>query len=633
MRRTSLIWLTLGCCVLITLGAMAWISWQAVRLEQAHQTAAKQALLEENVRLALWRMESRLTPLIAVETSRPYFHYRAFYSPMRAYVQMLDNVNPADVMIPSPLLDNQPTYVLLHFHVQPDGTILSPQAPAGMDRQRAMAEANVDPQRLTEQTSQLNQLKSWMNSQALQTQLTMAQLQHAHDLTVDGSHDIAQAQPQTQDDQRDGALPGSARQRVGESQDLAQAPNEIPGSETGNIFRQLDAQQVQQKGQALQQARGGMEYRQRQYNVRMNADNTMNYGNLGQGNLLDGAGMDFDTIHEGVMVPLWHGDDAAVDELQLLLVRVVQINGQRHTQGAWLDWPQLRDDLLAGIHDLLPHATLEPALNTTSHGEPDRLLAAIPVRLIPGDTPGPLPHAAGSTAGTAANPAIVSLFLIIAWTCLLLAIVAVIVLMLAEGMVREPDKQRQYLATLRREAQRLGHMVENVLSYARLERGRARDQWQDVTVSQLIEHMRSRLADRAEQANMQLCINDLPDELAARKLRVKLTSVEQILFNLVDNACKYAADAEDRRIHLNVQQDDDAVTLTVSDHGPGIATKQLGRLFKPFNKSAHDAAHSAPGIGLGLALSKRLARDMNARLEHDHQSTRGARFILRLLQR
>ena len=55
------------------------------------------------------------------------------------------------------------------------------------------------------------------------------------------------------------------------------------------------------------------------------------------------------------------------------------------------------------------------------------------------------------------------------------------------------------------------------------------------------------------------------------------------------------------------------LALTVRDHGPGLPPQVIRRLFRPFSKSAHDAAQSAPGVGLGLALSRRLARSLGRR--------------------
>jgi signal transduction histidine kinase len=115
-------------------------------------------------------------------------------------------------------------------------------------------------------------------------------------------------------------------------------------------------------------------------------------------------------------------------------------------------------------------------------------------------------------------------------------------------------------------------------------------------------------------------------------VKTNVSAVEQILFNLVDNACKYAAVAEDKRIHLILREEDGNALLRVEDHGPGIAPEMRRRLFRSFSKSAKEAAHSAPGVGLGLALSRRLARDLGGELRYSEQSAQGACFILRLPQ-
>jgi signal transduction histidine kinase len=66
----------------------------------------------------------------------------------------------------------------------------------------------------------------------------------------------------------------------------------------------------------------------------------------------------------------------------------------------------------------------------------------------------------------------------------------------------------------------------------------------------------------------------------------------------------------------------------VRDHGPGISSDEAKALFKPFRKSAKHAAESAPGVGLGLALSRRLARQMGAVLRVDTSVGEGACFEL-----
>ncbi|HIJ73090.1 MAG TPA: ATP-binding protein, partial [Candidatus Hydrogenedentes bacterium] len=83
-------------------------------------------------------------------------------------------------------------------------------------------------------------------------------------------------------------------------------------------------------------------------------------------------------------------------------------------------------------------------------------------------------------------------------------------------------------------------------------------------------------------------------------------------------------------IHLETRRAGDRVQIAVRDHGPGVSKAEAGRLFRPFHKSAHDAANSAPGVGLGLSLSRRLAHRMGGSLRIDETVRDGARFVLSL---
>jgi signal transduction histidine kinase len=112
------------------------------------------------------------------------------------------------------------------------------------------------------------------------------------------------------------------------------------------------------------------------------------------------------------------------------------------------------------------------------------------------------------------------------------------------------------------------------------------------------------------------------------RVRVELTMVDRILSNLVDNAIKYGASAVDRRTHLDVAPLGRWLAVTVRDHGPGLQPSLMRRLFRPFSKSAQDAAQSAPGVGLGLALSRRLARAMGGELRLQENGSVGACFTL-----
>jgi signal transduction histidine kinase len=122
---------------------------------------------------------------------------------------------------------------------------------------------------------------------------------------------------------------------------------------------------------------------------------------------------------------------------------------------------------------------------------------------------------------------------------------------------------------------------------------------------------------------------DIVDRAQQMQVRTDPGAVDQILFNLVDNACKYAAGGAESRISIAVQPAGRRVRIRVQDRGPGISAAGLRRLFRPFSKSAEEAAESAPGVGLGLALCQRLAKQMGAALRYDAKG-QGACFVLSL---
>jgi signal transduction histidine kinase len=342
---------------------------------------------------------------------------------------------------------------------------------------------------------------------------------------------------------------------------------------------------------------------------------------------------------KGAMRPRWIGDDLA-------LIRPIERNAVPAVQGCTLDVPAVQERLLGVIAEILPNARLRRWIP----GEPaDYPLAALPLALEPGLLP----------ADAVRSP--IMRTLAIAWIGIAIALGALAALlagvlalgerramfvsavshelrtpitslrmyaeMLGEGMVGDETKRAAYLATIRAEADRLGRLVENVLAYARLERRGDAGRVGARPLAELLESLRERLARRVAEAGFALEIDF--GACAAERVQVDSEWVEQILFNLVDNACKYAGGGE-RRIGITAEAGAREVHLLVADHGGGIAADVRKRLFQPFSKSAREAAHSAPGVGLGLSLSRRLARRMGGELAVDATGSDGTTMRLSL---
>jgi len=561
MSRLPKTMIALGLCLAGALAAMAWISAQVLDLDRRVGQARQEAALEENVRLALWRMDSKVAPVIYRETALPASEYL-----------QADKAGGAS---------DAPDFARLRFTISPDGAITS-------------SPAKNESKKTTRRMRGKDSINRRDKSDDLGLQL----------LSFIDRERLAAALPEDETDQV--AL-------------LDVAPNQ-----------QWDNNQDVQAAQSMKNV---AEFNQRS----VANDKLRSY--LGQTKQPD---IDVEAARSGYVWPVWIKGE-------LVLARRTWVGKGAGFQGAWMDWSALKSYLLGEVEDLLPEADLVAA-GSDDEDERGRLMASLPVKLVPGAAVSALP----------APGVPVRMMLAIAWGGFVVAALALGFLlfgavrlserrgafvsavthelrtplttfrmyteMLASGMVEDEDKKKRYLETLRAEADRLGHLVENVLAYSRLEKKRDAN-IETVAADELIEGVRDLLAERAGRAGMTLDV-ELPERPPTA--RADRGAVERILFNLVDNACKYAASADDKRICVKLESANGRAVVKVRDRGPGIPKKSARRLFQPFSRPAEDAAGSAPGVGLGLALSKKLARAMGGDLNLDPDVKNGSCFVLTL---
>jgi signal transduction histidine kinase len=102
----------------------------------------------------------------------------------------------------------------------------------------------------------------------------------------------------------------------------------------------------------------------------------------------------------------------------------------------------------------------------------------------------------------------------------------------------------------------------------------------------------------------------------------------QILDNLLDNAEKHTRSTPDRKVRVSAELAADAVRITIADNGPGIPRQQRRSVFKPFDRPIR--SDGTPGLGLGLALARSLARAQGGELTLAGDDHPGATFTLTL---
>jgi signal transduction histidine kinase len=157
-----------------------------------------------------------------------------------------------------------------------------------------------------------------------------------------------------------------------------------------------------------------------------------------------------------------------------------------------------------------------------------------------------------------------------------------------------------YHASIRREAGRLRRLVDDVLDFSRIERGKSIEvRAEETSLAGWIDDLRPELAAWAERARVELSIevDALPEHAA-----IDGESLRRAVLNLLDNAHRHGRSA---KIRFAVRAEDRSLVLVVADHGRGIPSARREEVFEPFVRLEDGGA---PGAGLGLAIVREIAR-------------------------
>jgi signal transduction histidine kinase len=181
--------------------------------------------------------------------------------------------------------------------------------------------------------------------------------------------------------------------------------------------------------------------------------------------------------------------------------------------------------------------------------------------------------------------------------------------MLRDGLVSSPEKRSEYYNTITDESERLSRLIDNVLEFSKLGQNQREVRLVVGSLPDAVREAAQKLQAHVEREGFALEF-DLDDTLPP--VQFDRDAVTQLLFNLVDNALKYAGDAQVRKIEIGLALREGRLELSVRDHGPGVPGDQLRRIFEPFYRIGEELTRTAKGTGIGLALVKELAESMNA---------------------
>jgi signal transduction histidine kinase len=202
--------------------------------------------------------------------------------------------------------------------------------------------------------------------------------------------------------------------------------------------------------------------------------------------------------------------------------------------------------------------------------------------------------------------------------------------MLRAGWVHDETRRQSYYDFIFFESERLSRLIANVLQLAHLTNHDAPLALKEYALRQLLYMVRSKISTQAEASGFELRFleEESAGDIAAASVLADEDAFVQIFINLVDNALKFSANAEVKRIDIGLRLHASLprhAVFFVRDYGPGVAHDQMQRIFQLFYRAEDELTRQTKGTGIGLALVQALATKMHATVAlHNHNP--GAEF-------
>jgi signal transduction histidine kinase/CHASE3 domain sensor protein len=184
------------------------------------------------------------------------------------------------------------------------------------------------------------------------------------------------------------------------------------------------------------------------------------------------------------------------------------------------------------------------------------------------------------------------------------------------------DAQLAQLSRMRASADHLLGLIDEVLTFSRVEAGKEVVRLEEVELRPLVEETVGMMGPLAEYRGL-----TLRAELADGVLRTDGVKLRQILLNLLSNAVKFTERGE---ITVRVRRDENGAEFYITDTGIGIASENLQRIFEPFWQVEQSSTRRAGGTGLGLTVSRSLARLLGGDVSVESKPGEGSTFTVTL---
>ncbi|HKA22975.1 MAG TPA: HAMP domain-containing sensor histidine kinase [Blastocatellia bacterium] len=193
------------------------------------------------------------------------------------------------------------------------------------------------------------------------------------------------------------------------------------------------------------------------------------------------------------------------------------------------------------------------------------------------------------------------------------------------GRISTQEKKEEYYRTIRKESERLGKLISNILDFSRIEAGRKEYDLRETDIAELVRNTLDTYRYQIEKNGFEFETSIEPN---IPRMRLDREAIARALLNLVNNALKYSDD--EKFLKVNLYRTNATVKLEVVDRGIGIARRDQTKIFEKFYRTGDPLVHNTKGSGLGLSLVKHITHAHGGQVEVESTPGKGSKFTLSL---
>ncbi|MDB4581587.1 HAMP domain-containing histidine kinase [Draconibacterium sp.] len=197
--------------------------------------------------------------------------------------------------------------------------------------------------------------------------------------------------------------------------------------------------------------------------------------------------------------------------------------------------------------------------------------------------------------------------------------------MLYNERIKTESRKKEYYAVMLEQSERLSHLIDNILDFSKIEDGKKAFRFEKTDIEELINHLKSIFQKSIANEGFNIVLS-VPERLP--EIVVDREAIQQVLYNLLDNAYKYSGNSKEIKIVAELTGNE--LKISVQDYGVGIDKEDQSKIFDRFYRGGTELTRSIKGSGIGLTIVKKIIDTHHGKVSFESTPGKGSTFIIHL---